>query len=173
MGHKCNHILSPKSLRAFTFSLHHCSQTIKIEMLSLHALHSLGWDNSHVRHMSSLKFDTLHLLWSADKTFEWNTASIVVQSVVWAAVLDRLQRKKERKKKKRSRTRETDWASAFWNRLFKRSISQSKTENEVMLLSRGGNLCESGNEIRRMLSVTRTVNPLKSLYSYYCNWVWE
>lgn len=108
MGHKCNHILSPKSLRAFTFSLHHCSETIKIEMLLLYTLHSLGWDNSHARHMSSLKFDTLHLLWSADKTFEWNTASIVVQSVVWAAALDRLQRR--RKKKEAERRRQTERA---------------------------------------------------------------
>lgn len=35
----------------------------------------------------------------------------------------------------------------------------------------GDNLpvCENGNEIGYILSVPHNVNPLKSLYSYYCN----
>lgn len=53
-----------------------------------------------------------------------------------------------------------------------------KMETEVVFffflfffLSCGGNLsvCENENEINYILSVTQNVNPLKSLYSYYCN----
>lgn len=47
-----------------------------------------------------LNSDALHLLWSVDKTFEWNTASIMVRGVLWAAALERSQRKKQNETEK-------------------------------------------------------------------------
>lgn len=59
--------------------------------------------------------------------------------------------------------------------IFKKGCSEwhvtIKMESEVNFLSCGGNLsvCENENEIVYILSATQNVNPLKSLYSYYCN----
>lgn len=171
MGHKCNHILSPKSLRAFTFSLHHCSllryrcsscicYTKSVEIILMCTICLL------------FNFDTLHLLWIADKTFERETASIVVQSTVWAAALDRMQRKKADWKRY--------WVITFWNGLFREAYNnQNANWVDAFLFACfgvfGGNLSvwENGNKMGYILSVTQYVNPLKSLYSYYCNWVWE